>query len=277
MFHTYFNLSFAFYGPARTFPTAGLPGSWPFTGCYFGYGPQYYNGLGDCTDPVSFYAPLASNPSFSPDVIYFGSDRVYRSPEPQPTLLQIPSWTAVSPALASGGNFVSAIGVLNGVTADGEVVYAGNSAGGVSVSFDVPNAGAGTWTDISDGLPLRFVSEIEVDSSDPTGKTAYATFSGFDANTPATPGHVFKTTDGATWTDISGDLPDISTTCIALKGSSIYVGTDIGVFQSDDGGAHWVFLDDGLPHVAVFGLDRNLATGDIIASTHGRGMFQLVP
>ena len=113
--------------------------------------------------------------------------------------------------------------------------------------------------------------------SDPTGKTAYATFSGFNANTPATPGHVFKTTDGATWTDISGDLPDISTTCIALKGSSIYVGTDIGVFQSDDGGATWVFLDNGLPHVAVFGLDRNLATGDIVASTHGRGMFLLVP
>ena len=277
MFHTYFNASFAFYGPARTFPVAGLPGSWPFAGCYFGYGPQYYNGLGECTDPVSFYAPLASNPSFSPDVIYLGSDRVYRSPEPLPVLLKIPSWTAVSPALTSGGNFVSAIGVLNGTVAGKEVVYAGSSAGEISVSFDVPNAGAGTWTEISAGLPLRFVSEIEVDSSDPTGKTAYATFSGFDANTPATPGHVFKTTDGATWTDISGDLPDISTTCVAIKGSTVYVGTDIGVFQSDDGGAHWVFVDDGLPHVAVFGLDRNLATGDIVASTHGRGMFLLVP
>ena len=275
MFHTYFNQAFNFYGPARTFPTAGLPGSWPFAGCYFGYGPQYYNGLGDCTDNVSFYAPLASNPSFSPDVIYFGSDRVYRSPNPLPVLLLTPSWTAVSPALTGG--FVSAIGVFNGTVGGNEVVYAGSSLGEISVSFNVPPAGAGTWTDISTGLPLRFVSEIEVDSSDLTGKTAYATFSGFDANTPATPGHVFKTTDGATWTDISGDLPDISTTCVAIKGTTIYVGTDIGVFQSDDNGAHWVFLDNGLPHVAVFGLDRNLATGDIVASTHGRGMFQLVP
>ncbi len=121
------------------------------------------------------------------------------------------------------------------------------------------------------------MSEIEADSSDVTGKTAYATFSGFNGNSPGHPGHVFKTTDGATWTDISGALPDIPATCIALNGGSIYVGTDIGVFQSDDGGTSWVFLDNGLPHVAVFGLDRNLSNGDIIASTHGRGMFKLVP
>jgi hypothetical protein len=68
----------------------------------------------------------------------------------------------------------------------------------------------------------------------------------------------------------------IPATGVAIKGSTIYVGTDIGVFQSDDNGATWVFIDNGLPHVAVFGLDRNLATGDIVASTHGRGMFKLV-
>jgi len=276
MFHTYFNASFAFYGPARTFPVAGLPGSWPFAGCYFGYGPQYYNGLGECTDPVSFYAPMASNPSFTPDVIYFGTDRVYRSPEPLPVLFQVPSWTAVSPSLTNGG-FVSAIGVFNGTVAGKEVVYAGSAFGELHVSFDVPTSGAGTWTDITAGLPPRFVSEIEVDSSDATGKTAIATFSGFNGNSPGFPGHVFKTTNGSTWIDISGDLPDIPATCIAIKGSTIYVGTDIGVFQSDDNGAHWVFLDNGLPHVAVFGLDKNLATGAVVASTHGRGMFLLVP
>ena len=28
---------------------------------------------------------------------------------------------------------------------------------------------------------------------------------------------------------------------------------------------------------AVFGLDKNLGSGDIVAATHGRGMFKLVP
>jgi hypothetical protein len=277
MFHTYFNQAFNFYGPARTRSSGpGLPGTWPFAGCYFGYGPQYYNGMGTCTDPVSFYAPMASNPSFTPDTIYFGTDRVYRSPDPAPTLAATPSWTAVSPSLTNGG-FVSAIGVFNGTVGGKEVVYAGSALGELHVSFDVPTSGAGTWTDISAGLPPRFVSEIEVDSSDATGKTAIATFSGFNDNSPGFPGHVFKTTDGATWTDITGNLPDIPATCVAIKGGTIYVGTDIGVFQSDDNGTTWVFIDNGLPHVAVFGLDRNLATGDIVASTHGRGMFKLVP
>jgi hypothetical protein len=54
------------------------------------------------------------------------------------------------------------------------------------------------------------------------------------------------------------------------------VGTDIGVFRSRDTGQHWKLLSKGLPHVAVFGLERNPRTGQIVASTHGRGMFQLV-
>jgi len=49
---------------------------------YFGYGPAYYNGM-DPTDPVSFYAPLTQHPAFTPNVIYFGSNRVYRSPDPK--------------------------------------------------------------------------------------------------------------------------------------------------------------------------------------------------
>ena len=170
MFHTYFNQSFNFYGPARTFPTAGLPGSWPFAGCYFGYGPQYYNGLGDCTDPVSFYAPLTSNPSFSPDVIYFGTDRVYRSPSPQPTVFGLTSWTAVSPALTTGALRLRDRRLQRTSSpARKSSTRAALSARSPSRSTCHRRA-AGTWTDISAGLPPRFVSEIEVDSSDPTGQ-----------------------------------------------------------------------------------------------------------
>ena len=50
-------------GPARSDNGgAGGPGSWPFAGAYFGYGPDYYNGM-DPTDPVSFYAPLTQHPA----------------------------------------------------------------------------------------------------------------------------------------------------------------------------------------------------------------------
>jgi len=108
-------------------------------------------------------------------------------------------------------------------------------------------------------------------------------FSGFDGNTPKTPGHIFVTRNGlsgaATWTNISGDLPDIPLNGVIFdpaRKPALYVASDIGVFRSRDGGKHWKLLSKGLPFVTVFGLERNASTGQIVASTHGRGMFELV-
>ena len=51
------------------------------------------------------------------------------------------------------------------------------------------------------------------------------TFSGFNGNTPATPGHVYVTRNGlsgaATWTNISGDLPDIPINGVIFDPASI--------------------------------------------------------
>lgn len=287
MFHTYFNQAFNFMGPARSDEGgAGGPGSWPFVGAYYGYGPEYYNGM-DPTDPVSFYAPLTQHPAFEPNVIYFGSNRVYRSPDPQPTIAKTPSWTAVSPVLTkpappppASQPYVSWIGVLPNLVAGKEVLYTGASDGRVSASSTVDGSGVALWATIDKApLPNRAVSQILPAASDPTGNTVYATFSGFNGATPATPGHVFKSTNGlgaATWTNISGDLPDVPVNSIAVdsRRRTIYVGTDIGVFQTRDGGVHWTQLSNGMPNVAVFGLAMD-HDGDLIAATHGRGMFEL--
>jgi photosystem II stability/assembly factor-like uncharacterized protein len=298
MFHTYFNQAFNFMGPARSdVGGSGGPGSWPFVGAYFGYGPQYYNGMNP-TDPVSFYAPLTQHPAFTPNVIYFGSNRVYRSPDPQPFIFTNPpsptqpvSWKAVSPALTKPGTtastaYLSWIGVLPNLINGKEVLYVGASDGRISVSTNVDGSGIATWTAIDKApLPNRAVTEVVPVGSDPTGNTVYATFSGFNGATPTTPGHVFKTVNGlggAAWTDISGDLPDIPVNAIAVDTANdhgatvtaLYVGTDVGVFESLDGGGHWRRLSKGMPNVAVFGLaiDSNRR---LVAATHGRGMFQL--
>jgi hypothetical protein len=55
----------------------------------------------------------------------------------------------------------------------------------------------------------------------------------------------------------------------------LYVASDIGVFRSRDAGATWKLVSKGLPFVSVFGLERNATSGQIVASTHGRGMFEL--
>ena len=288
MYHTYFNQAFNFMGPARTdIGGVGGPGSWPFVGAYYGYGPQYYNGM-DPTDPVSFYAPLAQNVALTPNVVYFGSDRVYRSPDPLPTLLGIPSWTAVSPSLTkTAGNYLSWITAFPRLRGGKEVLYTGSSDGALFASSAVDGSGIAPWTRIDDlPIPNRAVSGIALDTSDRTGNTAVVAFSGFEGSTPTTPGHVFITTNGLsatpTWTDISGNLPDIPMNAVVIDSVGhhhrrrvLYVASDIGVFRSRDSGATWKLVSKGLPFVSVFGLERNATSGQIVASTHGRGMFEL--
>jgi photosystem II stability/assembly factor-like uncharacterized protein len=294
MYHTYFNQSFNFMGPARSdIGGAGGPGSWPFVGAYYGYGSFYYNGM-DPTDPVSFYAPMAQNVAFTPNVIYFGSDKVYRSSDPLPTVAGIPSWTAVSPRLTKdppppfpSGKYVSWITAFPQLLGGKEVLYTGSSDGALFASKSVDGSGIATWKRI-DALPLpnRAVSGIATDSADPTANTAIVVFSGFQASTPATPGHVFVTTNGLsatpTWTNISGNLPDVPINAVVIDyvGQDdprrvLYVASDIGVFRSRDAGATWRLVSKGLPFVSVFGLERNATSGQIVASTHGRGMFEL--
>ncbi|MDA8019116.1 MAG: hypothetical protein MPN21_16880 [Thermoanaerobaculia bacterium] len=291
MFHTYFNQTNNFQGPAKS-TASGIdgPGNWEFAGGYFGFGAVYENGFIP-GEPVLFYAPLAQFEGTNPNVVYFGTSSVYRAADPGfPT--GAGDWTPVSPAI-TGGGAVSWIEAFPQAIGGFEVIYAGGQNGSIMVSADVdastsgcPGACTSTWNDIHDPAvtPARFVTDMEVLRDDPTGNTIYVTFSGFNANTPATPGHVFMTTNGLaptpTWVNISGNLPDIPANAIAIDHTTtpetIYVGTDIGVYRSVNGGTTYTYENDGHPVVAVFGLDRNPFTGQVVSSTHGRGMWEVL-
>lgn len=295
MFHTYFNQSNNFFGPAKSV-TGGIdgPGFWAFVGGFAS--PGFENGM-DMTDQVSFYAPFALHPAYTPNVVYFGSDTVYRAIDPQEqTAPNTPpaSWKAVSPDLVNG--FLSAFGIVPTLQAAMDIVYVGASTGQVSVALGGIDANSDclvpatcpTWSTISAApLPARFVTSIAIDPLDATGNTVYVGFSGFNSLTPTTPGHIFRTTNGragtgvTAWTDISGNLPDVPVNAIVVDPTTnpetLYVGTDIGVFRSEDSGVTWLYINNGHPNAAVFGLSRNAATGQILSATHGRGVFVLQP
>ncbi len=134
--------------------------------------------------------------------------------------------------------------------------------------------GAFTLTDITPGLPGRFVSRVAFDPNDAT--TIYAVLGGF-SGFPG--GHVFRTNLAATgWTDISPQV-DLPFNAIALDGSetptTLYAGTDFGVLRSLDGGANWSALDDiHFPDAPVF--DLVFREGELRAATFGRGAFSFV-
>ena len=94
---------------------------------------------------------------------------------------------------------------------DTNVLWAGTDDGYVSVS---PNDGA-SWLQVSPVAPGKWVTRIACDPYD--ALTAYVTVSGYQTGVRLP--HVFKTTNlGASWTDITGNLPQAPVNVIVQIG-----------------------------------------------------------
>ena len=130
--------------------------------------------------------------------------------------------------------------------------------------------GGGCWQDGSATLPDRYPSDIAIDPQDPD--RAVVTLMGFGSS------HVFETVDaGGSWTDIGQGLPDIPTSAVAIDPEypeAIYVGTDLGIFVSLDGGASWQSFDNGVSTAMVNDLKVFQPTRTMRAATHGNGAWQ---
>ena len=144
-------------------------------------------------------------------------------------------------------------------TSNNSVVYAVSSNGLVSRSS---NGGTSFANVTTATLPGRYATNVAVDPGN--ADIVYVTYSGFDESTPTTPGHVFKTTDGgASWTNITGTLPNIPFTAIEVRPDSsmeIYAGSDTGVYISLNGGTTWAKMSVGLPNAGVADLTVNATT-----------------
>jgi photosystem II stability/assembly factor-like uncharacterized protein len=91
-------------------------------------------------------------------------------------------------------------------------------------------------------------------------------------------GHVFETKDGgATWTDISGNLPDAPADDLLMTASGkLVLGTDVGVFVANQSTPTvWSKLGTGLPNAAVNDLTPSPTGSYILAVTHGRGLWKI--
>jgi photosystem II stability/assembly factor-like uncharacterized protein len=147
----------------------------------------------------------------------------------------------------------------------------------VDMSTDPP-----TVTEVGEDdptLPLRYVSAVAIDPSDPSGDHVYAAFGGFSRRwiDSAGVGHVFESTDGGeTWLDISGNLPDAPARDLILTDDGdLVLATDVGVFFADAAdNDSWSQLGN-LPNSVVDDLSLYPGGGQILAGTHGRGLWRI--
>ncbi|MDO8835167.1 MAG: hypothetical protein Q7V01_06205 [Vicinamibacterales bacterium] len=253
------------------------------------------------TDLATFYAQMRADRSFrfnwqtpfivSPHngrTVYLAANHVFKSVDGGT------KWRAISPDLSNndpettrsdtGGLTHDATGAETHATVVSlsesalvpGLLWAGTDDGNVWVT---KNDGA-TWAKVSGAIPdvpaKLWVSDVEASPHAPG--TAYVCFDGHRSDDFGT--WVFRTTDyGATWTNIGKTLPanqPVHVLTADRKNAQLaFVGTEFGVFVTLDGGSAWRPLMNGMPTVAVHDLVIHPRDNDLIAGTHGRGLYVL--
>ncbi len=232
---------------------------------------QATNGLGDTGSGNAPFITKVGKSQARPDHIFaVGTSGVWRSTDFGGT------WNlSTTPASAWGA--LSSFHDVRVSKASPNIVWAGSrmdASGQLVVSTDDGQTFAATsiWPDVTMGR----ISGLATDPSD--SNTAYALFS--FAERPK----ILKTTDlGATWTDISGfgtgnvstnGFPDVAVYDLLVWPNDpqhIWVGTEIGLVESTDGGATWALADNGLPAAGIWFLTA--VEDQIVVGTHGRGIW----
>lgn len=238
--------------------------------------------MSNCDPGARFSTPIIPDAS-NPDTWVTGGEYVWVTRDGWNTSCAAPSsptscsWQAV--ADTGKGNAVTALASAD----NGGTIYAAWTGGGgePGPAFQVgimTNAG-GSWHQVNmTGLPQRYIAGVTVDPSNP--QHAWAVFNGYTRRwvPGGGTGHVFETFNGGnTWTDITGNLPDVPGDALVFSQGQMALATDLGVYTARDShGGHttWSRLGSGLPNVSVNDLTQGPG-GYIYAATHGRGIWRL--
>jgi photosystem II stability/assembly factor-like uncharacterized protein len=178
-----------------------------------------------------------------------------------------PTWSSIKP---STGEPISALTIAPSTSDD---VWVCHNDGAVFVSHNATQP-TPSWQRVDNSgtaprPPDRFCTRLAVDPVSPA--TVYAAFGGYSQN------NIWKTTDGGkNWKSIGATLPEAPVRAIAIhpaKPTFVYIGTEVGVFASEDGGTTWSPTNEGPTNCSVD--DLFWMGNTLIAVTHGRGMFSI--
>jgi photosystem II stability/assembly factor-like uncharacterized protein len=205
-----------------------------------------------------------------PDVVYFGGQYLFRSWNRGDTWERISGDLSYNDSKQIGDIPYQTMFALSESPMRFGLLYAGTDDGRLHVTKD----GGKTWAEITKGLqPKRWVSKVVASAFDEG--TVYAAQNGKrDDDVTA---YIWKSTDfGVTWKSMVGNIPMGPVNVIAEDSTDariLYVGTDIGVYVTVDGGASWSVLGGNLPSTYVHDIVIHPRDRVIVAATHGRGMW----
>jgi hypothetical protein len=232
------------------------------------------------TGPTGTYSNIASNgtngineegpwvtPFFLhrtvPTTMFAGYKNVWRTTNIRANPASTVTWQAISTGETNG------VIALDQSAANIDVIYCVRS-GSIQRTNNANAAPASvTWTACA--LPAGLTpNDLKADYNDPNKVYCVAN------------ARVFKSTDqGASWTEISGSLPNLEINCLALDkngNEAIYIGNQTGVWYRDANLTDWVLFSNDLPPADVRELeiyyDADINNNRIKAATYGRGLWQ---
>jgi len=218
--------------------------------------------------------------------LYFGGNKLLRTDD------QGSTWREISPDLTRGvpkemeklmgvswsidqlarkGSMAQIVSIAESII-DENILFVGSGDGLIHYTQD----GGISWSKSSlDGLP-KYARIHHIVASNHNKQTAYAAchnFLGGDYKP-----YIYKTNNGGkTWFLINGNLPDKGTTYTIVEDHVIddllFIGTQFGVFFSNNGGRGWIPLKNGIPTHTVMDIEIQRDENDLVVSTFGRGVY----
>jgi hypothetical protein len=239
-----------------------------WNGTQWAWKPIPYRITDSMNQQALFIAPFVLDPNNS-DRILGGGVSLWRTSNAKApnTNNTGPAWATIKGSI---GARISAIAIARG---NSDVIWVGYEQGQVFKTINgtqvnpiwqrVDHTGASPLT------PGRYCTRITIDPKNQN--IVYVTFGGY------TRGNVWKTTDGGvTWSNIGNLLPEAPVRSLVVhprKSNLLYLGTEVGVFASEDSGVTWGPTNEGPTNCSV---DELFWMNEIlVCATHGRGMFTI--
>jgi photosystem II stability/assembly factor-like uncharacterized protein len=238
------------------------------------------NGLLDSDTASRFIAPFVLDPNDS-TVLIAGGESIWR------TVDSAGYWFSIRDPISDGGGSPS-ISALDIASGNGTRIWVGydNYLTAAAATGRVSRTTTSTtaWEDVDENgptpLPDRMVEDIAI--SPHNNDEVFVVFAGYETD------NVWFTDDnGATWQQRTGaapnDLPALHINTVRWHPVSnwwVYIGTDLGIFASEDKGLTWSRTPVGPGHEGPANtiVSELFWQGDyLIAATHGRGMYRCRP
>jgi PKD repeat protein len=228
------------------------------TGSYSAIAEIDLNGISD-SEEGAWITPYFLHKTIA-NTMFVGYQNVYRCTDIKGSSV---SWEAIS----SGES--STCRVLEQSPANVDIIYAVRS--GSIKRTDNANVAAGSVTWVSCTMPDGIVPvDLKAHTSDENIVYAVAGYK------------IYKSSDkGATWTDISGTLPNLFINCLVLDkniNEGIYIGNQTGVWYKNADMADWSEFSTDLPKVDIRELeifyDQVGTQNRLKAATYGRGLWE---